>query len=62
MKRVEFSPLARGVTGVELVRVAERLDAVANDASRVWWLRELADRKRVEARAFARVAFMTTVD
>lgn len=57
MFRHEYSPLARR-TPVELVRVAQRLEAVAMDATRPAWLRQLAQQKRVEARAFARIGFL----
>ena len=58
MKRLEYSPLSR-LSAVELVRVAKRLEEVACDESRPSWLRELAARKRVEARSFARVGFLS---
>jgi hypothetical protein len=57
VKRLEYSPLRR-LSAVELVRVAQRLEAVAHDASRPAWLRQLAARKRTEARAFARIGFL----
>jgi hypothetical protein len=57
MKRLPYSPLSR-LSPVELVRVAQRLEAVARDESKPDWLRVLAMRKRVEARSFARVGFL----
>lgn len=57
MFRHEYSPLAR-MTPVALVRVAQRLEAVANDSLKPAWLRQLASQKRVEARAFARIGFL----
>lgn len=58
MKHLEYSPLERGVSPLELVRVAQRLQVIVEDASRHLWLRELAARKATEARAFARVGFL----
>ena len=57
MKRIEYNPLNR-LSPMELIRIADRLEAVAMDESKPDWLRVLAMRKRVESLSFARIGFL----